>query len=96
MDRPMLKCAFFNAQHPWRKQKQSGFSRKALHHALLSKSKTTILEAYESLANTYGMKSMWDKAIEYSDQCLLIASEIKYRGPVKCLQYAGAVQFGIK
>ncbi len=52
-------------------------AEKALHHALLSKSKTTILEAYESLANTYGMKSMWDKAIEYSDQCLVIASEIK-------------------
>ncbi|MBK8852294.1 MAG: response regulator [Saprospiraceae bacterium] len=52
-------------------------AEKALQHAIKSKSKTTILEAYESLANTYGMKSMWDKAIEYSDQCLLFATEIK-------------------
>lgn len=52
-------------------------AEKALHHALRSQSKPTILEAYESLANCYGMKSIWDKAIEYSDQSLVIAKEIK-------------------
>lgn len=52
-------------------------AERALKHALASNHKPSIMKAYEALATTNGMNSVWDKAIQYSDLGLKVAEEIK-------------------
>lgn len=52
-------------------------AERAIVHAQKSGNKLTLLEAYSSLSQYYGINSIWDKTIEVCDKSLAIALEIK-------------------
>ena len=58
--------------------KNKAIAERALKHApLFPITNLPIMKAYEALATTNGMNSVWDKALQYSDLGLRVAEEMK-------------------
>jgi signal transduction histidine kinase/CheY-like chemotaxis protein len=52
-------------------------AERAVFHAQKSGNKLTLMEAYSTLSQYYGVNSIWDKTIEVCDKALALAVEIK-------------------